>query len=43
VPQTTHVIAITGDSDQNTREYLAKEYVDALNKKGVNLNTKFPN
>ena len=36
VPVTTKVIAITGDGDDNTREHLSKEYVAALNERGVN-------
>lgn len=35
VPVTTKVIAMTGDSDNNTREYLSKEYVAALTTRGV--------
>ncbi len=38
IPTTTRVIAITGDNDNNTREHLAKEYVAALTKRGVNAN-----
>ncbi len=37
IPITTKVIAINGDSDNNTREHLAKEYVAALTKRGVNV------
>ena len=36
VPVATKVIAMTGDSDNNTREYLSKEYIAALSKRGVN-------
>jgi poly(3-hydroxybutyrate) depolymerase len=35
VPITTKVIAMTGDSDNNTREYLSKEYVAALTARDV--------
>jgi predicted esterase len=36
VPPNTMVIAITGDGDDNTRGYLAKDYVAALSKRGIN-------
>jgi len=36
IPLTTKVIAITGDSDNNTREHLAKEYIAALTSRGMN-------
>ena len=36
VPPNTKVIAITGDGDDNTRGYLAKDYVAALSERGIN-------
>jgi predicted esterase len=36
IPLNAKVIAITGDSDNNTREYLSKEYIAALSERGVN-------
>ena len=35
VPTHVKVVAITGDYDNNTRDYLAQEYIDSLVKKGV--------
>jgi predicted esterase len=35
VPVATKVIAMTGDSDNNTKEYLSKEYIAALTARGV--------